>query len=55
MNDNIHPLDDFFFTCAFLAYNQALAEGKHMDKEYVRRIAYGAYEEGKHLLVNNAI
>jgi len=50
MNDNMHPLDDFFFTCAFYAVHQSIVEGKGDDKEYSRRIAYDAYENGKHLV-----
>jgi hypothetical protein len=36
---------DLFHHCALWAYAEAMAEGRHVDAEYVRRLAYKYYEE----------
>jgi hypothetical protein len=35
---------DLFCACAAWAYLMAMHEGKHLDSEYVRRLAYEYYE-----------
>ena len=42
MNDDV--TQDLFHCCAVTAYATAMAEGKHTDSEYVKRLTYGLYE-----------
>lgn len=44
---NLHPLDDLFHTCSWVAFMNAAAEGKQHDSEYVRKESYRLYEELK--------
>lgn len=37
-------MSDLFHNCALRAYAEAMLDGKHMDSEYVRTIAYRYYE-----------
>lgn len=35
---------DLFHSCALAAYFDAMVEGKELDSEYVKRLAYEYYE-----------